>query len=308
VAGSLITALYFGRLSVSAAAIKPVLRSIVWFAGYNLIYGALETGIDNSAHLGGLVTGMVLGVFLGRLVNAEEYKRTSLYVFTGLALVLVLLAGEVRKANGYIIHLRKAALALGKGDHEGAIHESQATIAAKPRNPHGHFLLGSAYMEQQKNEQAATEFERALALEPRYADGWMNLGVIYYRLKRFDEARNALAKAISLNPGDADAQFNLGLVLEQMHQPQAAAAAYMQALKLNPAMWEAHQNLGYIHLEAKEYDAAIAEFSESLKLKPDNASGILGLAGAYRGKGMLRESQAAMAKHAELSAMQQTGK
>jgi rhomboid protease GluP len=41
---------------------KALLTSIVVFVGYNLLYG-MKDGVDNAAHLGGLISGFVLGYF-----------------------------------------------------------------------------------------------------------------------------------------------------------------------------------------------------------------------------------------------------
>src|SRR5690349_11391923 len=60
-AGALIAALYLGHLPISKQAIQATLKSLLMFAAYNLFFGAAVRGIDNSAHVGGLVTGLGLG-------------------------------------------------------------------------------------------------------------------------------------------------------------------------------------------------------------------------------------------------------
>jgi rhomboid protease GluP len=71
-AGALISALYLGHLPVHPGALKATLKSLLSFAGYNLFFGAVVPAIDNSAHVGGLVTGLALVLlafyFVRRLV------------------------------------------------------------------------------------------------------------------------------------------------------------------------------------------------------------------------------------------------
>ena len=62
VAGALIAVLRFAHLGVPSHAVKPVLRSVVSFAGYNLLIGAVVPQINNIAHFGGLLAGFLLGL------------------------------------------------------------------------------------------------------------------------------------------------------------------------------------------------------------------------------------------------------
>jgi rhomboid protease GluP len=51
---------------------KALLTSIAVFVGYNLLYG-MKAGIDNAAHVGGLISGLIIGYsFLPSLREEEE--------------------------------------------------------------------------------------------------------------------------------------------------------------------------------------------------------------------------------------------
>jgi rhomboid protease GluP len=71
----------------------PVLRahwlSTLLFVGLNLISGAMQPTIDNAAHLGGMLSGFVLGWLLARPLEAEERARWGLWQ-GGAATLLVL--------------------------------------------------------------------------------------------------------------------------------------------------------------------------------------------------------------------------
>jgi rhomboid protease GluP len=100
-AGALITALYLGRLPVPKRAMQSTLKSLLAFAGYNLFFGAVVGQIDNAAHLGGLIAGLVLGAVLaGHLTSPREVRlQWRKVVFIAAALVLVGLFSLIRRAQ-----------------------------------------------------------------------------------------------------------------------------------------------------------------------------------------------------------------
>ena len=100
-AGALIAALYLGHLPISKQAIQGTLKSLLIFAGYNLFFGATIPGIDNSAHIGGLLTGLALGAVLAKHLTAPPEVRDGWRrgVFVVAAVVLVLLFMVVKHAS-----------------------------------------------------------------------------------------------------------------------------------------------------------------------------------------------------------------
>jgi rhomboid protease GluP len=100
-AGALIAALYLGHLPISKQAIQGTLKSLLLFAGYNLFFGAAIRGIDNSAHIGGLLAGLALGAVLAKHLTAPEEVRDRWRrgAFVVGAVVLVLLFMVVKRAS-----------------------------------------------------------------------------------------------------------------------------------------------------------------------------------------------------------------
>lgn len=88
-AGALIAALYLGKLPIPKAALKGTLKSLLTFAGYNLVFGAVGSFIDNSAHVGGLLMGLAIGALMApHLTNAEERSRWRILIFGAAAILL----------------------------------------------------------------------------------------------------------------------------------------------------------------------------------------------------------------------------
>jgi rhomboid protease GluP len=61
IAGLLITTFWMGNLPIPQERSNFMLMSLIVFAGYSLSSGARDPLISNSAHIGGLFTGLVLG-------------------------------------------------------------------------------------------------------------------------------------------------------------------------------------------------------------------------------------------------------
>ena len=103
IAGALLPALKFQKNPRVAAALRGSYRSIGLFVIYNLLFGAAIPFIDNSAHLGGLITGIVTGYFLPSYTVEEERNQTgrSIAVF---AIVFVLIASFAYFARDH--HMR----------------------------------------------------------------------------------------------------------------------------------------------------------------------------------------------------------
>jgi rhomboid protease GluP len=91
IAGALIAALYLGKLPVPRQALRGTINSLLAFAGYNLFFGGVVRGIDNSAHIGGLVAGLAIGAALAQHLMAPPDTRKSwrFAVFLITAILLV---------------------------------------------------------------------------------------------------------------------------------------------------------------------------------------------------------------------------
>jgi rhomboid protease GluP len=103
-AGALIAALYLGHLPISKQAIQGTLKSLLTFAGYNLFFGAVARGIDNSAHIGGLLAGLALGAVLAKHLAAAPEIRDGWRrgVFVAAAVVLLVAFTLVKHVSGNV--------------------------------------------------------------------------------------------------------------------------------------------------------------------------------------------------------------
>jgi len=69
---------------------KSLLTSIAVFVGYNLLFG-INTGVDNAAHIGGLISGLVIGYALIPSLIKNENKGLNYGSLAALSVVIIVM-------------------------------------------------------------------------------------------------------------------------------------------------------------------------------------------------------------------------
>lgn len=77
VLGALIAFVLDKRNGVPRSIVMAQRGSLLAFAGYNLVFGAIHPAIDNAAHIGGLIAGAVLGKCLARPLDPEGRAQSG---------------------------------------------------------------------------------------------------------------------------------------------------------------------------------------------------------------------------------------
>jgi rhomboid protease GluP len=111
-AGALFTAIKLGEFSVPRAALSGTLRSLGAFVVFNLVFGFAISGVDNAAHIGGLITGAIVGAVVALVAPARQHALRRGVVFLGLFLALALAAMQL--AHHYNVPLRLQQVPLAK--------------------------------------------------------------------------------------------------------------------------------------------------------------------------------------------------
>jgi rhomboid protease GluP len=95
IAGGLVVFLYLGKLPIPRTATRSILSSTMIFVGYNLLFGFASTGIDNAAHIGGFVTGALVGALLTRPLPPPKGLSRLPRALVAVGLILLLILGTL---------------------------------------------------------------------------------------------------------------------------------------------------------------------------------------------------------------------
>jgi len=100
IAGLLITTFWMGNLPIPRERTNAMLQSLLGFAAFNLLFGASMSGISNSAHIGGLFTGLVLGGLMApRLTRDHRESQGSRWLILGGATVALVVLFQLVRAR-----------------------------------------------------------------------------------------------------------------------------------------------------------------------------------------------------------------
>ncbi len=164
IAGAALAGLKFGHLSISSWERRSIITSVVIFAAFNFYLGTFGN-TDNMCHLGGFVSGLLVGLPLG--VFARHHKLIQLGTLVITALLLAAAGQELVKTHGDAAQLYVAARALRRGDFTTAIPVLEKYAAAHPNDDEALVQLGGAYALSGQRDRAIAAFQQALKANPQ---------------------------------------------------------------------------------------------------------------------------------------------
>ncbi len=296
-AGALIASFYLGEFSLPRAALSGTLRSLLFFAGFNLFFGGLFQGIDNACHIGGLVTGLVLGALIARVAPEHDKPLRRAGVLSVVALALVGSAFGVQRWRGFSTRPGRASFSEGNVDQViGALRKK---IQQHPEDASAHYALAQAYFNKGELTQGEDELKRVLQLQPQNSAARMNLGAAYLSQEQAKEAQDAFTQLLAQEPNNAEAHVGLGMALADQQNHPAAIEEYKTALRLDPQASDVHYRMGVSLAQLKQYDDAIAAFLKE-RQSGDDYEVETALADAYQAKGMTQQAEEARGKAAQM--------
>lgn len=238
-AGGLVILLWRGKLQLPQNVIRTTLTSMVLFVAYNLFYGLANEGIDNAAHMGGLVTGALIGVLVVGPLAEEDSRALGVRLVVCVCVVLALVPISISlNSSDPLAEALRAEELLVEGRIDEAITMLEDILEDNPDSDIAHFVLGNAYLYQNQYTKAITSYTQAVTLNEDNKAALYNRGLAYFLDGQYDKALGDFDRCIELDSDDAAAYLFRGLVHADMGHDDQAVSDIEQALSvgLNPDM------------------------------------------------------------------------
>jgi len=273
VAGAFVSYLYFKKAPMDRNQVQQKLKSLVIFIGYNLLYGAAGN-VNNSAHLGGLIAGLILGSLAPAILRQAEVlnpaagasspnsppafptplvelspdqvsrvDRVTWQIGLGGLVVLFGAAIWVHGRNIPAAHYGKAIVLVKAGQLNPGIAEVEQAAALNSSLYFPSALLGELWLEQGNPSAAVPVLEHTMTVVPAYNVAH-NLALAYLGSGRPMDAMQEIIGAMKFEKTDLwRAQYILALAAEQSGDSRLATENLRSVIQSNPDFREAREAL-----------------------------------------------------------------
>jgi tetratricopeptide (TPR) repeat protein len=144
---------------------------------------------------------------------------------------------------------------------------AQKAVAADPKLPLAHQLLGEIHTYTSKIPEAINDFQQELAINPAYPPAYYKLADAYSRVQKYDEAERLLQRSIWLDATSTGPYILLGKVLEKKGEPVLALRTLQRAAAMDPNNPMTHQLLGQAYRDIGKPDEAENELKLAEQLR-----------------------------------------
>ena len=179
IVGAVMAGVKFGDLAISDGEKKAIFSSVVFFAIFNFMFG-LYGNTDNMCHLGGFITGLLVGLPLSAF--ARHHKLLQLGTLVVTSMIVAAGATELVQQDGPEAQKTAATIAWHQRDYPKAIHLLEKYTVARPQDDDGLLFLAQAYWNNNEPQKAIGALEQALRVNPNSQDAKQALDEIRSRL------------------------------------------------------------------------------------------------------------------------------
>jgi tetratricopeptide (TPR) repeat protein len=190
-----------------------------------------------------------------------------------------------------------------KAEARDAFHQ---IITRFPDSGWTHFLLASAYENQQQPEKAIAEYRAAIASDPDIPNARFAIGYLCWRQQDPEHARMWLQYEAARGCHSL-ANYYLGEIARAEKDIARAETLYGRAIACDPSNGDAHLRLGSVLMDQKRYREALVELRKAVELEPGQSAPHYHLGALYRQMGRKADAESEYRKVREIHAATDNG-
>lgn len=169
-----------------------------------------------------------------------------------------------------------------------------------------HQVLGEAYAQAYRTQEAISEFQLAVRMAPHQPGLHEELGDQYWVAGQLDKAAPAYREELAIDANAVSARYKLGSLLVLNQQPGEGVALLREVLKEDPSLSDARYYLGTGLMALNQDSNAVREFQLAIAAGPKDDRAMTSyykLAQIYRKQHETAEAQTAMQNFLSLRAL-----
>ncbi len=171
-----------------------------------------------------------------------------------------------------------------------AVQVAVSIAEAYPTDPLAFALLGSAYYNTGRSDEAAVNLRKCLALNPGLADAYEVLAQVAYDRGEIDESVRLFQETLKRSPASITAMSRLGRALMDLGRTEESVETLRKATKLPQATSESFYLLGQAYLQGRDYARAKESFMQATQISAEHTQAYFGLYTACSRLGQSEES------------------
>ena len=176
-----------------------------------------------------------------------------------------------------------------------ALKQEAVTVAgqvakAYPNDALVYALLGSAYFNTGKTDEATQYLNKCLEMSPGQAEVYEILSRIAYDKGEPEESARLCKEALKRGPATPEVANRLGRALLDSGKTEEAVSTLQQAVRLPKPISESSYLLGQAHMQSGDFASAKESFQGAISLLPDHTQAYFGLYTACQRLGQTEEA------------------
>lgn len=181
--------------------------------------------------------------------------------------------------------LQRAAIAIQRGNHRGAIEALRDVLTEEPDHASAHALLAHSLLATRRRHAARYEADRALACAPEFDFAHRVRAMVAMAENDLPRAEDGFRKAIELDPADAANYLAFAHLERRRGRRRQAIELIEKAIVIDGGNPQAQLARGHLELDEGRLDGAEAAARQVLSGAPDDADAqvLLGMVRLRRG-------------------------